>query len=572
MATTQTEPRREDVIAGNISGKQNRSASDYTQREKLLTMSGVLLVMLLASLDQTIVDTAMPRIISDLQGFNLYTWVTTAYLLTSTVMVPIYGKLSDIFGRKPIFLVGVVLFLLGSAASGASQSMIQLVAFRAFQGIGAAALMPIAMAVIGDIFTPRERGRWQGVTGAVFGLSSVLGPAIGGWITDNSSWRWIFYVNIPVGLLALLVLIFLMPSLHSQRTGKAMIDYVGAVLLIIGTVPFLLGFTWAGSQYAWLSPQILSLFAAALVFLTAFFLYERRLERNDAQPIIDPSLFKNRIFSVSIIITAITGMGMFGCIVFLPLYSQGVLGISATNSGLRLIPLMGGLILSSIISGMLVSRFGKYKWIAFTGMIITVGGSLLLQQLNVNSTTMDLIISMIVLGLGLGFSMSIYTVIVQNALPQKIGQATSGLTFFRSIGGTVAVAAMGSVLNSSYIPEFHKALPAAAKAALGSAINTFDDPNILLSADSQRKVQAGLAQQFGASWHPLYNQLTEAIKVGLTNGIHNVFVLSTIIMCFAFIALFFLKEIPLSGDRKSAMRNEGLEDAESAMVSMVPFE
>jgi EmrB/QacA subfamily drug resistance transporter len=400
----------------------------------------------------------------------------------------------------------------------------------------------------------------------------VLGPAIGGWITDNSSWRWIFYVNIPVGLLALLVLIFLMPSLHSQRTGKAMIDYVGAVLLIIGTVPFLLGFTWAGSQYAWLSPQILSLFAAALVFLTAFFLYERRLERNDAQPIIDPSLFKNRIFSVSIIITAITGMGMFGCIVFLPLYSQGVLGISATNSGLRLIPLMGGLILSSIISGMLVSRFGKYKWIAFTGMIITVGGSLLLQQLNVNSTTMDLIISMIVLGLGLGFSMSIYTVIVQNALPQKIGQATSGLTFFRSIGGTVAVAAMGSVLNSSYIPEFHKALPAAAKAALGSAINTFDDPNILLSADSQRKVQAGLAQQFGASWHPLYNQLTEAIKVGLTNGIHNVFVLSTIIMCFAFIALFFLKEIPLSGDRKSAMRNEGLEDAESAMVSMVPFE
>ncbi|HEY4384356.1 MAG TPA: MDR family MFS transporter, partial [Ktedonobacteraceae bacterium] len=505
MATTQSRPRREDVIAGNISSRQNRSASDYTQREKLLTMSGVLLVMLLASLDQTIVDTAMPRIISDLQGFNLYTWVTTAYLLTSTVMVPIYGKLSDIFGRKPIFLVGVVLFLLGSAASGASQSMIQLVIFRAFQGIGAAALMPIAIAVIGDIFTPRERGRWQGVTGAVFGLSSVLGPAIGGWITDNSSWRWIFYVNLPVGLLALLVLIFLMPSLHSQRTGKAMIDYVGAALLIIGTVPFLLGFTWAGSQYAWLSPQILGLFAAALVFLTAFFLYERRLERNNAQPIIDPSLFKNRIFTVSIIVTAITGMGMFGCIIFLPLYSQGVLGISATNAGLRLIPLMGGLILSSIISGMLVSRFGKYKWITFTGMIITVGGSLLLQQLNVNSTTMDLIISMIVLGLGLGFSMSVYTVIVQNALPQKIGQATSGLTFFRSIGGTVAVAAMGSVLNSSYVPEFHNALPAAAKAALGSAINTFDNPNILLSTDSQKQVQTSLAQNFGASWHPLYN-------------------------------------------------------------------
>jgi MFS family permease len=202
----------------------------------------------------------------------------------------------------------------------------------------------IAMAVIGDIFTARERGRWQGVTGAVFGLSSVLGPAIGGWITDNSSWRWVFYVNIPVGMVALLVLIFLMPTLRSELVGKARIDYLGAALLIIGTVPFLLGFTWAGSQFSWLSPQIIGLFASALVFLTAFILYENRLEHRNEQPIIDPSLFKNRIFSVSVIVTAITGMGMFGCIIFLPLYSQGVLGISATNAGLRLIPLMGGII------------------------------------------------------------------------------------------------------------------------------------------------------------------------------------------------------------------------------------
>ena len=570
MTTAQPESIREAVVETNAPLVENEPQARYTEREKLLTMLGVLLVMLLASLDQTIVDTAMPRIISDLKGFNLYTWVTTAYLLTSTVMVPIYGKLSDIFGRKVIFLVGVVLFLIGSAASGAAQTMVQLVAFRAFQGIGAAALMPIAMAVIGDIFTPRERGRWQGVTGAVFGLTAVIGPAVGGWITDNSSWRWVFYVNLPFGLIALLVLIFLMPSLRSQRTEKARIDYLGAALLIIGTVPFLLGFTWAGSQYAWLSPQIIGLFAAAIVFLTTFLLYETRLERNNADPIIDPSLFKNRIFSVSVIVTTITSMGMFGCIVFLPLYSQGVLGISATNSGLRLIPLMGGIIFGSIVSGILVSRFGKYKWIAIGGMIITVAGSLLLQRLNINSTAMDLVISMIVLGLGLGFSMSIYTVIVQNALPKKIGQATSGLTFFRSIGGTVAVAAMGSVLNSSYVPEFHKALPAATKAVLGKALSVFDNPNILLSADAQKQLQTQLAH-FGPAGQAVYNQLLQAIKIGLTSGIHNVFVLSTIIICFAFVALFFLKEIPLTGDR-GKKPEVAVENAEAEMVSAVSIE
>src|SRR6266550_9003586 len=268
---------------------QNVDTPPYTRREILSTMGAVLLVMLLASLDQTIVGTAMPHIVSDLRGFDRYTWVTTAYLLTSTVMVPIYGKLSDLFGRKPVFLVGVVLFLIGSAASGAAQSMNQLIAFRAFQGLGAAALMPIALAVIGDLFTPRERGKWQGLTGGVFGLSSILGPTVGGWITDHSTWRWVFYVNLPVGIVALLVLIFLMPPLRSKNTGKVSIDYLGAALLILGTVPLLLGFTWAGTQYPWLSWQIISIFGGAVVFLTLFFLYEARLERQNAQPIIAPS-------------------------------------------------------------------------------------------------------------------------------------------------------------------------------------------------------------------------------------------------------------------------------------------
>src|SRR5256714_5596718 len=567
MKIVSQESTTKDVAVESRSTDLDGDTPRFTRRETLLTMAGVLLVMLLASLDQTIVGTAMPRIITDLQGFDRYTWVTTAYLFTSTVMIPIYGKLSDLFGRKPIFLIGVVLFLIGSAASGASQSMNELIAFRAFQGLGAAALMPIALAVIGDLFTPRERGKWQGLTGAVFGLSSVLGPTAGGWITDNSTWRWGFYVNLPIGIIALLVLIFLMPSLRSKNTGKPSIDYIGAALLIAGTVPLLLGFTLAGSQYDWLSWQILSLFAGSIVFVTLFILFEARLERRNEQPIINPSLFKNGIFSVSVIITMITSMGMFGSILFLPLYAQGVLGISATNSGLILTPLMGGLIFSSVISGQLVSRFGKYKWLAFVGMAITIGGSLLLQRLDVNSTYTQLIIAMIVLGLGLGFSMSLYTVIVQNALPKGIGQATSALTFFRSICATIAVAAMGSLMTSAYVPGFHNALSSTIKAAVpGKLLSVFDNPNVLLSPGLQDQLQAKFAA-FSPRGKILYTQLLQAVKIGLTGGIHNVFVLSTVFMCVGFVAIFFLKEIPLRGSTGSATSSQASEGAGEASAS-----
>lgn len=523
----------------------------YSRRDVLLTMAGVLMVMLLASLDQTIVSTAMPHVIADLQGFDRYTWVTTAYLLTSTVMVPIYGKLSDLLGRKSVFLFGVIIFLLGSAASGASQSMNQLIVFRAFQGIGAAALMPIAMAIIGDLFTPRERGKWQGVTGAVFGLSSIVGPAAGGWITENASWRWVFYVNLPVGIIALLVLIFLMPTLH-RRAQRVSIDYLGAALLVMGTVPLLLGFTWAGSQYAWLSPQIIGLFAFALVTLTVFGIYEGNLARRDKQPIIDPRLFKSSVFSLSVLITTITSMGMFGSIFFLPLFAQGVLGISATNSGFLLSPMMIALITSSVISGQLVSRTGKYKWIAIVGMLITVGGTLLLYRLDVHSMPLDLTLAMIVLGFGLGFGMALYTIIVQNAWQNKIGEATSALTFFRQIGATVALAAMGSIMSAAYIPAFHDALPASVKHILpAQVLSFFDNPNILLSADAQKQMMTKFAS-FGPQGMALYQQLLEAVKVGLTQGIHNVFILSTVLMILGLVAVFFLKEIPLRGGKKQA--------------------
>ncbi|GHO59606.1 MDR family MFS transporter [Ktedonobacter robiniae] len=545
----------------------------FTRRETLLTMAGVLLVMLLASLDQTIVATAMPRIISELQGFDRYTWVTTAYLLASTVMVPIYGKLSDQFGRKPIFLIGIVLFLTGSVMCGAAQSMNQLIAFRAFQGLGAAALMPIAIAVVGDLFSPRERGKWQGVTGGVFGLSSILGPTVGGWITDNSTWRWVFYVNLPIGIIALLVLIFLMPTLRS-KSKDTRIDYIGAALLMAGTIPLMLGLTWAGQEYDWLSWQILGLFAVALVFMTLFFVYEHTLEKRDAQPIIEPSMFKSSVFSVSVAITMITNIAMFGCILFLPLYAQGVLGISATNSGLLLAPLMLSLILASVISGQLVSRFGRYKWIAFVGMIITVGGMLLLLRLGVNSTQADLIIAMIVLGLGLGFGMSLYTLIVQNSVSaKKIGQATSSLTFFRQIGGSVASAALGSVLLNTYKPAFHNALSTDVKSffdmiggrapgGLGDQLlSSFDNPNILLSTDAQTKTEAFFAK-FGPAGKTVYGEILGAVKDGLALGIHNLFLISLGLTIVGFILLFFLKEVPLRGSSQGQATQEAVAGSE----------
>ena len=539
----------------------------FTRRETLLTMFGVLMVMLLASLDQTIVSTAMPRVIADLHGFDRYTWVSTAYLLTSTVMVPIYGKLSDLFGRKPIFLFGVVVFLIGSALSGASQSMDQLIAFRALQGIGAGALMPIAIAIVGDLFTPRERGKWQGVTGGVWGISAIIGPTLGGWITQNTSWRWVFYVNLPIGIAALLVLIFLMPTLRG-RAKEVSIDYVGAALLVLGTVPLLLGFTWAGSLYDWLSPQVFGLFSVAFIALVSFIIYEAWLERRGGQPIIEPSLFKNSIFSVSTLITTIFGMALFGGIFFIPLYVQGVVGSSATSSGLILTPLMLTSVVGSIVSGQLVSRLGRYKWIAILGMLVSVVGVVLLVRLNVNSTNNDVLLAMLVLGLGLGIGMSLYTLIVQNALPTKIGQSTAALTFFRQIGGTIALAAMGSVMTAAYLPAFHSALPVAIVHAVPAQfLAAFNNPQILLSPTTLAQIESHAAAM-GPQSVAMLHQIIEAVKVGLAQGIHNVFILSLGLMIVGLIAVFFLKEIPLKGGRLTE-KADVEDEVEGSLAAMI---
>jgi EmrB/QacA subfamily drug resistance transporter len=542
------------MATASSAGVTNRTVENderprYSRRETLLTMLGVLLVLLLASLDQTIVSTAMPRIVADLQGFDRYTWVTTAYLLTSTVTVPIYGKLSDMLGRKPVYIVGLSLFLVGSALSGAAPSMNLLIVFRAFQGLGAGALIPISIAIIGDLFTPRERAKWQGATGAVFGLSSIIGPLVGGWLTEYASWRWIFYVNLPLGIIALLTAIFLMPELRSV-TRRGSIDYIGVALLIIGTVPLLLGFTWAGTLYSWLSPQIVGLLVFAVVALTAFVIYEAYLERRGGQPIIEPSLFKNSIFTISVIVTTIYGMSLFGSIFFIPLFVQGVLGISVGNSGFILTPLLLSSVVASILSGQLVARLGRYKWVAITGMAISLVGGLLLLRLDLHSTTIDVLIAMLVMGLGMGTGMSLYSLIVQNTVSySKIGQASGTLTFFRSIGGTVGLAIMGSIMNSTYYPAFLKALPQGVKQALSPRVlSLFNTPEILLSPATLAQVRQTFAQR-GPQGLVLFNQIITAVKIGLVQGIHNVFILSTSVLTIGFIILFFLKEIELKGGR-----------------------
>ncbi|WP_054533657.1 MDR family MFS transporter [Herpetosiphon geysericola] len=554
--------------------KQTASAAEfeqprYTKRETLLTMLSVLLVMLLASLDQTIVGTAMPKVITELHGFDRYTWVTTAYLLASTVMVPIYGKLSDMFGRKPLFIFGLIVFLIGSGLCGAAQSMNQLIIFRGLQGLGAAALMPIALAIVGDLFTPRERARWQGITGGVFGISAILGPTAGGWLTEHVSWRWIFYVNLPLGIIALLTLIFLMPTL-GRKAQRVKIDYIGSILLVVGTVPLLLGFTWAGSKYAWLSAQVLGMFGLSIVFLGAFIAYEAWLERNNGQPIIEPSLFKNSIFRISVLITIISNMALFGNIFFLPLFVQGVIGTSITNSGLIMTPLMLTAIICSVVAGQIVAATGKYKIIAIVGMAISVLGGFLLLQLDLNSTNTNVAIDMVVLGLGMGAGMSLYTLITQNALPNKIGQATSALTFFRSIGSTIALAAMGSVMNSAYLPAFKAAIPAeVAQNVPAESLAAFNNPQILLSPETQSLIQAQFAQG-GEQGQALYNTLLGAVKYGLVDGIHHVFIFSFGITVLGFVVVFFLKEIELRGGRKKAGAQVE-QDGEAGAAGMAAF-
>jgi EmrB/QacA subfamily drug resistance transporter len=546
-----TSTRSQDV------GQQPASKLDehylYSRHTIIFTLIGTMLITFIAILDQTIVGTALPRIVADLHGFDLIAWITIIYLLTSTVTIPIYGKLSDLFGRKPIFLFGIVVFLIGSILSGAAQSMTQLVIFRGLQGIGAGGLQPIASAVVGDLFPPRERGKWQGITSSTYALASIVGPLAGGWLTDSFSWRWVFYINVPLGVIALFVLIFLMP-VSGKANRQIIIDYAGALLLVLGVLPLLLGLSWAGDKFAWLSFQSLGLFGGALAVLILLVIYSARQERLGREPIVEPSMFKNsvRIFSISLMVTMLISVALLGSVYFIPLFLQSVVGVSATNSGLTLMPMMLTAIVGSVISGLLVSVTGRYKWVAVSGVLITIAGILLLRRLDIHATNLDVIIGMFVLGLGIGSGLSVYTVIVQNVTPEKIGQATAALAFFRQLGQSIGLAAIGAVVTTSYVTAFHNALPAPLKQPQAQRlVRVFDDPSILLSQDALRQVRASFAS-YGPQGTAAFHALLDAVKVGLTESIHNGFMLSLELMILAFVMVCFLKELPLRSRKDMA--------------------
>jgi EmrB/QacA subfamily drug resistance transporter len=408
----------------------------------LAIYAGLMVTLLLAALDQTIVATALPRIVSDLGGITQYAWVFTAYMLTSTVTVPLYGKLGDVYGRKYLFVFAIVVFLIGSALCGLAQGMTQLVVFRAIQGIGAGGLFPLSLAVIGNIVPPRDRGRWQGLIGAVFAASSIAGPAIGGFIVDNTTWRWIFLVNLPLGGLALVVIMVTMP--RRAPLAEHSIDWLGAGVLAGGTAALLLGLVWGGRDYAWTSGHVVSALAIAAILLALFAVVERRAH----EPILPFDLLRNPVVGSSIACMALVGMAMFGTISYVPLFVQGVIGTSATSSGVVLTPLMLGAVVTSIVTGQLVSRTGRYRWNAVLGPIVLTAGMLLLWRMDVHTTNGGAARNMVVAGIGIGSMMQVFVLSVQNAVSRaRIGSGTALTQFARQMGATIGVTIMGAIVN-----------------------------------------------------------------------------------------------------------------------------
>ncbi len=417
-------------------------------RARMQILFAILLGLFLSALDQTIVGTALPRVVTDLSGNELYTWVVTIYLLTSTITGPIYGKLSDQFGRRNLLMIGIGLFLFGSFLSGLSSDMVQLIAFRGIQGLGAGAIFPIALAVIGDLFTPQERGKYQGLFGAVFGLSAIIGPALGGFLTDSISWHWVFFVNLPVGAVALAIIWRLLPA--HQRTGVTRkVDWLGVFVFTLALVPILIGLT-NKQTLEWTDPWVGGLIAIGLVLIGVFIWVESRA----AEPIIPLDLFRNRTYSISMVAAFLASFGFFGAIIFLPRWYQVVNGSTATESGYELLPLLAGLILGSIVSGQIVSRTGRYKWMTVGAMATLAVALFLMTNLRADTPPPVLYAWQFLAGIGIGPTMAVFTIIVQNAVPwQKLGAATSNLTFFRQIGGTVGLAIAGTVFGSTLQTE-----------------------------------------------------------------------------------------------------------------------
>ncbi len=537
-------PIPESGTPGGYSSHGWRPAIEVSHRARMEILGAILLALLLGALDQTIVGTALPTIVTDLHGNDLYTWVVTIYLLTSTISVPFYGKLSDLYGRKPLLIIGIVIFLIGSALSGLSQTMEQLILFRGIQGLGAGALFPVSLAVIGDLFSPQERGKYQGLFGAVFGVSALVGPALGGFITDTWSWHWIFYVNIPVGIVSLYFIARLLPTVKRADATRTF-DLLGAAVFVIAMVPFLVGLT--NKQTGdWTELTV----GGFIVFGIAAFIVFLFIEWKAKEPIVPLDLWRGRTYAGTIVATFFAAFGFFAATVFLPRFYQVVLGESATASGYELFPLLIGVIGSSIISGQIISKTGKYKILILVSLALTILGSWFFT--NMTSTTDRWVIRawMFVLGVGIGPTLAAFTIVVQNAVPfKKLGVATSNLTFFRQIGGVVGLSIAGTLFGSilrNQIPDQMTSAGVPPQIVAGFQGGGFDPNNFVgVGGDIGQTILANVPEQFRAIVEPIVPNIVAALYASISIAIANVFWLGVIGGAAAFVSILFIRELPM---------------------------
>ncbi|WP_046180864.1 MDR family MFS transporter [Domibacillus tundrae] len=515
---------------------------ELSHKRKVTVMAAVMMAMFFAAINQTIVSTAMPRIIAILGGMDHYSWVITIYMLTSTIATVLVGKLSDMYGRKPFLLAGVIIFMIGAFLCGLSNDIFQLITYRGIQGVGAGIIMSSAFTAVGDLFSPRERGKWTGLMMAVFGFSSVLGPTLGGWLVDHMDWHWLFWIFLPIGIVALVMIIALFPK--TERKTDEKIDYLGSLFLSLMIIALLLGFSWGGTEYEWGSVQIIGLFIASALFLGLFIVAEKKA----SSPVLPLSLFKNDIVVISNTIGFIMNAGMMGALIYLPFFVQGVEGISPTYSGYVTMPMSITMVVVSAITGRKISATGKYKRFALLGLPFMVAGLSIMAYMDSIAVA---VVAMVVFGLGLGLGMPIFSLTVQNAVsPKELGVATASSQLFRNMGGTIGIAIMGTIMQTSLKHNMEDAAKGMDTSAIDPAVAqqlaAFQNPEMLLDQPKLEQLQQTLPPDI----QPVVAGMIETLRESLSDALTTVFLSGDALVLVAFILVFFLREIPLRTSNK----------------------